>query len=387
MRKKVLLIGGYNLPQGNASAVRALGNAKLLSQLNYEPIIVGKIVEKNDQCWYEFDGVKCFDIESANDKYGYGIKFLSAIEETIPAIDIYAIIAYNFPAKALELLRRHCKKNGIVMVSDATEWYAFEVLNYHVISAVRRKLQTEYRMRVINKRIGNIICSTNYIADYYAGCNTVVIPMIDDKSFMDVMRPYPNNVGNVRRFIYAGSPGYKFRKDKINVIIKLFSRLKEDGLAFRLDIFGISEEQYSAVFEYNFVNDEQHMIIFHGRVPRREVESALDNSDYYVLYRPNNRVCRVGFSTKSMEAMSHGVPLIANDVNGDFQKYFTNEQAFICGSDDENAYYELLKQSIIISDEKVIAMKKNCIDYNPFDYKNYLGPVESFMKGICNVDK
>lgn len=387
MKNKVLLVGGYKLPQGNASTVRAIGNARLLSCLGYDPIIVGKMTEKNDQHWCEYEGINCFDIECSNDRYGYGIGFLSILERTIPASEIYAIIAYNFPAKALELLRKHCKKNGIAMVSDATEWYAFEVVNYHILSAIRRKIQTEYRMRVINKRIGNIICSTNYIANYYSGCNTVIIPMIDDQSFTEEKRTYSDTIGRVKRFIYAGSPGHKFRKDKIDVIIKLFSRLKEEGFPFRLDIFGISEEQYASAFEYEFVGDEEHVIMFHGRVPRNEIERALEETDYCVLYRPNNKVCKVGFSTKCMEAMAHGVPMIANDINGDFRRYFTKGQALLCEPDDETAYYELLKQSIMLPDEEVALMKKSCIENNPFDYKCYIDPVGRFMKGIGNVGK
>lgn len=382
MKNKVLLLGGYRLPQGNASAVRAFGNAKLLAQLGYEPIIVGKMQTKSDQCWHEYDGITCMDIECAGDRYGYSIEFMKRVEERVALSDMYAVIAYNFPTNAQARLRTYCKKHRIALVSDATEWYAFELVNGNLVAAVLRKLQTEYRMRILNKRIGHVICSTYFIADYYKKANTVVIPMIDDTSFSEDRRPCVSPVGTPRRFIYAGSPGFKFRKDKVNVIVEQFAKLKAEGYPFVLDIYGITEAQYKDVFAYSFENDADHTIRFHGRVPRDEIDRALTQSDFYVLYRPNDRVCKVGFSTKAMESISQGVPLIANDVNGDFGRYFTHNQALLCAPQDEEAFFALLKSAVEMPADAVEAMKRNCCEHNPFHYTHYLESVGRFMKEV-----
>lgn len=381
MRNTVIIIGGFNLPEGTASTIRAYGNAKLLKKIGYRVIIVGKFIDgfKNDR-WHRYNGMDCYNIEGERDRYGITVQFAETLIEEIDPQSIHSFIVYNFPGTALERLRRIALKNGFAIISDTTEWYAFEGKN--PVFALLRKLQTEYRMRVVNKRINNIICTTNYIAEYYKKQHTIVIPMIDDKSF-EGDSEYELAVNPVRRYIYAGSPGYKFRKDKVNIIIKGFEVLHNKGIPFVLDIYGITKEEYKEVFDY--IPDiciKNQKISFHGRVRRSVIEDALKKTDFYVLYRPNTKVCKVGFSTKAMEAISAGVPLIANDVNGDFKRYFTSGQALICGAEDEEGFYALLEQSAVMPQNVVIGMKKSCKQNNPFHYSNFIQSMSTFMDEV-----
>lgn len=384
MKNKVCIIGGFRLPEGTASAVRAYGNAMLLEKIGFHPIIVGKFVENPlHNVWRQYRGMDCFNIECENDQYGKTVRFMERLMEDIPSEDIHSLIVYNFPGKGLEQLRKLAVKYGIGMISDTTEWYAFEGKN--LVSAIRRKIQTEYRMRVVNKRMDHMICSTYYIADYYKKLNTIVIPMIDDKSFGEEPKPL-YTVNRIRRYIYAGSPGYKFKKDKINVIIQGFERLREKGIPFQLDIYGITKEQYQDAFGFEPGCDERCRVLFHGCVPRAVIDEALETTDFYVLYRPNTKVCKVGFSTKAMEAISNGVPLISNDVNGDFQRYFTQGQALICAAKDEDRFYRLLEESALMSEDDVLRMKKSCTDNNPFHFRNYVDSMRDFMKRVVKND-
>ena len=380
MKNIVCIIGGFRLPEGNASSVRAFGNAMLLKEIGYNPIIVGKFIDDNSsELWRSYRDIPCFNIQCGDDNYGTTTKFVEKLVSELGAENIYAFIVYNFPGVGLERIRRKASAYGIGMISDTTEWYAVE--GKKLLPALIRKLQTELRMRIVNKRIKHIICSTYYIAEYYSNQHTIVIPMIDDTSFEKTEDRQPT-VNQVRRYIYAGSPGYRFRKDMVNVIIKGFEKLREKGLRFQLDIYGISEKQYSEVFQQVNNNDSNSQIIFHGRVPRSEIDKALTISDFYILYRPNTQVCRVGFSTKAMEAISAGVPLVANDVNGDFSRYFTENQALLCGAEDEQGFFRTLEESICMPDENVIAMKRNCRIHNPFYYNRYTQQMEMFMKQV-----
>lgn len=383
VKKTVLIIGGFRLPQENASAVRALGNARLLFKIGYDVILVGKIQHKiSGQYWYEYDGFKCFDIECAKDKYGFTIEFINKILGEISVNNIYAMIAYNFPGIALNKLIKTANKLHIAMISDTTEWYAWD--NKIKQGSIIRNFQTEFRMRYVNKKIRNLICSTYYIADYYKHCRTVIIPMIDETSFSEKQCIHiASENRDIHRFIYAGSPGHKFNKDKIDVIVKCFRRLKKEHIPFEFNIYGITQEEYSKVFDFSEDNDKMYRICFHGRVPRNEIQEQLKNADFYVLFRPNDKVCRVGFSTKAMEAISNAVPLIANDVNGDFRRYFTDGQALICGPDDTESFYQLIKHAAMMPYDDVNRMKENCIKHNPFDYQNFYEPMKKFMEEIC----
>lgn len=380
MKNKVCLIGGYRLPEGNASSVRAFGNAMLLKSIGYEPVIAGKFTDgSKDELWRVYNGIDCFNVNCCNDREGITVRFADKLISELGEDDIHSLIVYNYPGLGLDKLRRLAKKHGIGMISDTTEWYAFE--GKHFIDAAIRKLQTEYRMRIVNKKIGNIICSTYYIQKYYSKYHTVIIPMIDDRSFGSE-REKSFKTGGIRRYVYAGSPGYRFRKDKIETIIRSFETMRDKGLPYRLDIYGITEDQYREVYEYEAVNDENFCIVFHGRVPKSEIEDALSEADFYVLFRPDTKVCRVGFSTKAMEAISWGVPLISNDVNGDFERYFTDGQALIVGARDEEGFLKALEKSAAMPDEEVIQMKKNCALHDPFHYQNFAEPVRLFMEQV-----
>lgn len=383
----IVIIGGFRMPNGNASAVRCIGNARLFSELGYKVVIAGKVDKEQQlagQIWYNFYGFPCLDIESVTSDLTKEISFMDEIEKNFDKRKIKALIAYNYPGRALNRLHRWTRINGCKMISDVTEWYAFEGTNF--ISALLRKLSTEFRMRYVNKRIGNIICSTNYISNYYAGLNRVIIPMIDENSFSndkknsgeDDASEIKREASSIKRFIYAGSPGLNFSKDSINMIMEAFRR--QEGCAYQLDFYGFTREKFLARFpEFTEWLISSNQVRIRGRVPREEIEDALCTADFYVLYRPSTKVNKVGFSTKSMEAIAHAVPLISNDVNGDFSLYFTDGQALISKEGDFEAFVENIHKAVLMDKEEILSMKKNCIRHNPFDYRNYTNKVEEFM--------
>lgn len=382
MKNIVLIIGGFNLPNNNASAIRAVSLARLLSKIGFQPVVAGFASDENNN-WFVIDDIRCYNRRDSK-TIATDISFVKEIEHIIPSSDIYAIIAYNYPGVALNKLFHYAISNGIKMISDATEWYGWELRERGLIGALVRKYHTEYRMRYLNKRIGNIICSTYYVANYYSGYNTVVLPAIDDQSF-DIVK-HDNHIlpvsggKHTTRFFYAGSPGYKFRKDKINLVVQMFERLSEENIPFRFDVYGVSLDEYLKFFAAP--NTKLKEIVFHGRVSRQIILEQLKQSDFSVLLRPNDQVCKVGFSSKSMESISAGVPLIANDVNGDFSKYFTQNQALLCGADDIDGFYGLLKKACTMTGNEITSMKKSCIKNNPFNYVNYLEPIENFMHSL-----
>lgn len=382
MRNVVLITGGFNLPYGNASAIRALSIARCLKVIGYEPVVAGVFEDKGekDNLWTVFDGVRCFNMGSVS-TIASDISYLDSIFLTYDPSKIYSIIAYNYPGVALFKLWRNSKVRQIKVVSDTTEWYAFNSTDNSFVGSVVRWLHTELRMRWLNRRIGNIICTTNYIANYYRHSHTMVIPAIDDHSFDDAKHTsHIHTNSHTTKFFYAGSPGYKFRKDRINLVVQMFERLSVENIPFHFDIYGVSSDEYVKFF--GAPKTKQNEIVFHGRVSRQVILEQLKQSDFSVLLRPNDRVCKVGFSSKSMESISAGVPLIANDVNGDFSKYFTQNQALLCDAEDMDAFYSLLKKACTMTDDEIVSMKESCVKNNPFDYKNYIEPLSFFMKGL-----
>lgn len=379
-RDIVLIVGGFNLPNKNASAIRAISLAKCMKIIGYHPVIVGVASELGGgRLWTRIDDIDIFSIGTA-ENITSDISYVNDIEARFTAVCIHSIIAYNYPGGALFKLKKYAEANDIKIAVDITEWYAFSLDGLTLHGAIVRWFHTNLRMRYLNKRIHNIICTTNYIADYYKGCHTLVIPAIDDTSFQQEKVNDTQHINHPHRFFYAGSPGYKFRKDKINDVVKIFEKLHKEGIKYRFDIYGVSVAEYSQFFETPKVDDDE--IVFHGRVSRKEVLAQLSKSDFSVLLRPNDRVCRVGFSTKSMEAISAGIPLIANDVNGDFSLYFSKDMALLCGADDMSSFYKQLKKACQMTDEELLQMKLACLENNPFKYNNFISPLREFMHNL-----
>ncbi|MCC8147304.1 MAG: glycosyltransferase [Bacteroidales bacterium] len=183
-----------------------------------------------------------------------------------------------------------------------------------------------------------------------------------------------------RKFIYAGSPGLNFSKDDIETIVRTFLSIDQK---YELLFYGFTIDD----FLKNYPQYEQKLrakkeIHFMGRVSKRIINEALSSSDFYVLYRPNTKVNKVGFSTKSMEAISSCVPLIANDVNGDFNLYFQQNQALISPVDDYDSFANNVVSAINMPDEDVIKMKNNCAQYNPFAMEQYVESMNTFMERL-----
>lgn len=381
MKKPIIVIvGGFRMPDGNASAVRCRGNAMLFSALQYKVVIVGKIDDSyriKGQKWHSFFNMDCLDLEQCEKNFSKGIGYVSALTEKYDVESIKAIVAYNYPGEALNSLYKWCRHNDIHLISDTTEWYAFEGKN--VIYALIRKLNTEYRMRYLNRKIGNIICSTNYIQKYYGNrYNTVVVPMVSSSNGSDCVDLRPHTP---RRFIYAGSPGMNFSKDDIESIVKAFLSLKNKAYSLRL--YGFTKEAFLKSYPFYKKILENHTDIhFMGRVSKQEVEAALSDSDFYVLYRYDTKVNKVGFSTKAMEAISSALPLISNDVNGDFQLYFKDRQALICGVNDYLGFLTNINKALQMSDKDIFEMKESCVKNNPFKIEKYLDSMSSFLKGL-----
>ena len=204
--------------------------------------------------------------------------------------------------------------------------------------------------------------------------------MIDEKSFVMSSENTSTalQVHNPRKFIYAGSPGLYFEKDSIKSIVRAFIQLQE--LPYNMDFYGFSKESYLERFPKDkAVLENNEKIKFHGKVHHDEITKALDEADFYVLYRLDSKVNRVGFSTKAMESAAHGLPLIANDVNGDFAFYFKKDQALISGVNEYDSFVTNIKRAIMMSDEEANDMRRVCKNNNPFCIDKFTDSVRNFM--------
>ncbi len=385
MRQGVLIYaGGFKLPDGNASAQRAVPNAQLFKSIGFDVVLVGKQADPTAAGGeFEAEGFRCFDINQPDfdrkypsyDRSGDTVK---RVVDLIGASKVAGIVCYNYAYGGWKDILPFCRENDIVPVADTTEWYALDNLSP---IGIQRFLQHEWRMRVLQKKVGNLICAGRYLRDYYARYNTVIIPNCVDMAAPKWHASPPPRVDPTRRFIYAGSPGAGMKKEYVHWLLDSFLEHKRAGRAFLLSIVGITEAQLLKTYPDYLAKLKElgSQIEFFGRVPHLRVLDEMKNSDFSVFLRPDTRVNRAGCPTKLAEAFACGIPTISNK-SGDVEIYLGNPRhGFLFDRPDRAQLTECIGRALALKDDEVAAMKAACAAENPFRFELYQGITQEFF--------
>lgn len=370
--KNIVYIGGFELPDKNAAALRVTSNGKIFNELGFNVIYIG--VDKN------LKKIDNFKEDYRNNSfvfcYPYNIyswfKYLTDSEKHIKVLNnlnnVEYLICYNLPSLILRKLILYGKKTSIKVVTDTTEWYGFQGKNF--FWKIIKGIDSLYRMRFLNKKVdGNIVIS-NFLLDYYnSKVNSILIPPLVDLS----EKKWENisvNKENIFDFIYSGSPG---KKDEIKLLVELFSKYR---YGINLHIVGISEEDF--INEYNSnVYKKRINIIFYGRVTHNKSLELIKKSDYSIFFRKHKLSNNAGFPTKLVESISLGVPVITNKTS--------NIADFII-----NGYNGILVDSLDLNDidseiKNIVRNKiylKGKFDRSIFNYNKYIDKVKIYLKSI-----
>lgn len=360
MSKTILYIGGFELPDKNAAAQRVIGIAKGLRELGHTVVFLNSVksYEAEGIKEVEYFGFRCYEYKRENeaDYLFTGHTALSMIKQ----VDADAIIAYNYPAVSLNRIRIYCKNNHKKCFADATEWY--QAVGENIVYRIIKNLDTAYRMRWVQKRLDGVIAISRFLYDYYKdSVKTILIPPTVDLSDKKWNVPVEKNT-DVVSFVYAGVP--IALKEKLDVIVKAFSEVEKSNNSVRLNIVGVTEEQFKELYGWNDVISES--IFFWGRIEHLQVIKLVKGSDWAIILRDNNRVVKAGFPTKLVESISCGTPVIVNRFSN-IEDYISDRNSII--TDLENITQSLRKA----------ILTKNTIDRSLFDYNRYL---EELMKLI-----
>lgn len=362
MLKKVLYIGGFELPDKNAAAQRVMANAKLLKEMGFDVSFIG--ISK--------------DITNApNEVNGFmsnPVPYPTNIKEWIHQILIFIntkkildytpdyVVLYNFPSIASLRILRACHKREIKVFHDLTEW---ECNNRWKPSDIIRKLDINLRMHYCIKKMDGVIAISRYLYEYYKKyTNAIMVPPTVDLSNPKFYRDRTLSASEKSlKLIYAGSVGPAATKDRLDFIIKTVSSLPK----VQLDVVGLTEKQYSSVFGDSISIGNN--IVFHGRVPHTEAVELVCNADFQLLIRENTLKNKAGFPTKFVESFSCCTPVIAT-VSSNICDYLQEGvNGFIVTK--EHPLGEVIKNASKLSVEEKIQMKEACRNFRGFDYRNY----------------
>ena len=387
--QRIIIAGGFGLPDRNASAIRAVGLAKLFAKIGYAPLLLGKFESVPNGSDFdhvkEFNGVELRDLrkpfsESIVSDYVSRSDGLRAVVNRIGAEQVDAVILYNYPIRGILGAYWLCRRARIPLILDLSEWYGWE--GSKIIRNVIRVVSSETRMRVLSRLVGNVMCTSSHMRDAVKAKNSLILPFVVDptEERWSIRRGMLPHSDIPRRLVYSGSPGLGMHKDRLPYLFDALSVLPDD-IHFSLDIFGITEREFlEACPGTNLCRERVGSTIrFYGRVSHDRSLDALSAAHYSVFFRKSNRVSNMGFPTKYMEATTLGSPVITNGTS-DIATYCGNGiNGIIAASESREDIVAALIYALTMSAEDYEKMRVAQFANNPFSIENWTEIINEFL--------
>lgn len=309
MKDKILYLGNFDYINGFAAVNRAIGNALLFNDIGFETLIYCK----NSKAMAEFSFFSEHNISfidrpdcSKFDAYFKYKEYLQLIEN----IDgLKAIVLYNFPSFPFAKILKLCKRKGICVIGDITEWYDTKSCGF-LLKPIK-KIDTSIRMRHLNKKCDGIILISNYLYNYYSNIKQKILiyPIMDfvlwesKKCGFDVKNVEKHKITLIGNNISS--------KDDISYFKKLLSSKQN----YELNVIGFDGK-------FRIRNENIH---YYGHLLRKDVYKMLAESSFSYVVRKGTRSNNAGFPTKFAESIVLGVPIIYSRFSdiGDLEKKYT----------------------------------------------------------------
>ena len=338
MREYVVYIGDFSPSRMDAQTQLVLGNCAILKQLGFTVTLVCNdtgFAIAGAECGHGIvNGYDCYSFRfdksiegflNSNKLFGQLEAVLNQISpEKIAFIFCYGSIGFG---NQLLKLSKWCKKRDIKIIGNCVDLP--NVNHGRFVERVVKVLDRGVRNYATGKCMDGLIAVSSYIADYFSQKNRypiVIIPPLKDTKKLEQFTFSPRE--SLKKIVYVGVPfpidgrqvGESAYKDRIDLFIDLLCSSASEN--WRLDIYGMTQEQYMSVItrQVNLLKQYEGKIFFHGRVDHNEAMRIVADADYSVVYRLKNRMTMAGFSTKFVESISCGTPVLMTDTS-EYMRY------------------------------------------------------------------
>lgn len=400
LKKTIIYVGGFELPDKNGAAQRVIANGKIFRSLGYDVVFCGvaKGIDTNSnilETKTSHFGFTCFSTEYPTSKKMWleTISSSESIEYLVQQCyqgQVAAVICYNHPALAQWRIRRLCRKYNIKYLADVTEWY--ESSGGGVIFGFIKWLDTSLRMRVMHRIVDALITTSSIITEFYARTKKfpiVELPTLYDKESISLNRSEERLDSNISRWIYAGSPFNAARldrkreniKDRLDAVVILAARLNSEAMPVELRIYGVTKDDYLKAFpeHLSILTQNIDQILFFGNRPHKEILQQLQQSDFSIFFRKKSRLTEAGFPSKLAESISCGTPVITNYL-GNLESYKSKVSGlFLVDFSNMDDCVKETKQILQMSALELKAVKAACLEEQAFDYRTFIPKVQKFM--------
>lgn len=390
--KTILFCFSFNISDNRPYSVRALTIAKIYRKLGYRIVFLcidSSLNSKKDLSKLKYCNFDCYILHFYKTRNPLKIFKASCLFKKLfsKAIDTikfdYGTIDIFLTIMNYDLMEENCfkysKKHKIPLIYTSSEWYQYKSFYGRFIPL---KYLSAVYMRNCKLRKKNVIAISRFLRDFYEKqhCHVALLPsIVDEKDYLHSTQIHKNT--EKIRIMYAGYPG---KKDVLKSFLKALCK-SAPSIQEKIDFYGYGFYEKD-VIKMGISQDELRKtpcIHICGQVSQDEIRKALSISDFSILLRENTLNAKGGFSTKIVESMMAGVPLIAN-LTGDMELYFNDSNSVILSNASFEECEKALKKIILLSSDELYSLKQNAYKtaLESFNYKNYLQVIQQFMEEL-----
>ena len=404
--KVILYIGDFDFRNENVQAHLVKNMGLLFGILGYKVIYIG--VNRKCSSFKEIGALPIVTIE--NGRYYElpytlsvkGIFLYRKIEERIIKIieqscrihDVKYLITYQSPtfSAVLSKVSSICGKKKIPYIVNSADITKFDSQPF--FRRMIMELNWKYLHYINYEKSTGIIAVSQYISSFYkkkSRPSTIIPPLFDNRIKINKR----NRIVDKIEFIYAGTPfpniGREVNvvgmKDRLDKIIDLFMEVKKINDNFIFKIIGINLDDYiTAVPRHKNLLKNNKNIVFLGRMSHIKTLNNVANANYMINYRDKNKMTEAGLSTKVVESVSLGTPVIMSDVGDTFLYLKENFNGYkLTGSFEKDV--RLLLALLNLDSNKRTELEKKCVQYNPFKIDNYVDILKTFLSEVDVYNK
>lgn len=400
MKKYVIYVGEFDLRNKNVQSHLVLNNGKMFNLLGYEVVYIG--VNRQVNSFSELENLPFYlgkeeYLELPNTFNFKGVilyrevyrKIINYLDKIYNRNKVEYLITYQAPTFSiiLEALGLWCKKNRVKYIVNCADLPIFKLQSFIKRQGMELNWNQMYK---INKKYANgIIAVSSYIEKFYNKFDkTIIIPPLFDFGKFQQIEYSPRKV---TRFLYAGKPFVILKheadplgmKDRLDKIIDLFLEIIKKEVKFEFLVIGLTKEEYlTCVPRHRNILKNENSIVFIGNKTHKETLKMVSEADFTINFRDENLMTRAGFSTKIVESISMGTPVIINEIGDTFNYLIEDVTAFKLKEGDQKYNICLIEKLCKFSIEMRKKMKKNCYEQKTFDYMNYTGKFNKFLKEL-----
>lgn len=400
MKKCIIYLGDFDLRNQNVQAHLVKNNAKILNNLGYCIAFIGVNREAGANHIISLpkldvgEGNYFLELEhtlSVSGLFKYNIvkkQIISFMDKLSEETAVQCVISYQSPtfSRILKKIALWCREKGAKYIVNSAD---IPILSAQPL--IRRIVMTHnwnYLHRINKKYANGIIAVSRCIEKFYHndGIPSVIIPPLFDDYIDD-----DYELNELTTFVYAGTPFIMKKgvntigmKDRLDLIVDLCLNLLSKGERFRLLVIGITKEIYAnCIPRHREALDKNKNIHFMGRFSHRDTLKAVRNADYMINIRDVNIMNEAGLSTKLVESVSLGTPVVMNSV-GDSFLYLDDGITGYELSQNYEKDIDLMRSLINKSREERMANKVKCAGNKTFSLDKYTTILKSFLNEVVS---